>query len=844
MFLLALILSACGGGKNDPISQIAAPPPAVILVAVSAGGSSTLDVNWLPGSDASGVPASADIVYQVHVSEEDKFTPSISTLRKELRGEYAARIVGLTAGKHYAVQIVAVDPSGARGISAEMGATTSIVNSELKQKVSVVTLASDDIVSVGVNSVTLGSNAAKVKTGQFIGSAAGEGLLRQVTAVQADGARQILTTRQAALNEVIEQMTLSTSFLLTETTAAAAQSLATPNRDELQWPGGTLRMTAPPQALQLVANTAPRKLLFKGDFTVENAVGVSFEPAMAVETELALGRLKTANFDLTGRIEIGQSVTVTATGAGEIDAVLPLLAPRTYTKVSLVGTLPVVTVVELSADMRVEGTTSGQITATEELKFSIDDLRAGLSYQNGGWTTTRHAVPAYNFRVAGTGDTEVNLKISVIPKVSVKFQGLATGYIVVRPSMRSQFGIHGQISFEAAALGSNADQDSWLSKGLLQGEVDAFVMADVSVLDFNIARWPGGAVIADFNTYQPLSLLPTTTVAGLPTLTAEVSSDTHPDNSRAVLIKGRAFNIPNPFGGVAPMISFDHWTAPKVVGPDQNFRVVPSPAGSNAGDVWIEFFNPGSHRVRLGGLSTLGSWSRQIAEVTVNTTNPTVTGISPSVAPVDKETVFSVTGSKLPPNLDFALSGCEGVHQLAGGTENVRQFACRPGLLGLQTVYVRLAPGQSLINDPTQSVVNVIDDTRFVLIDSATCERSIEPASVYYPTPIPRFDLTLVGHANAALNDRVRLLHTNRYSVTHWSVDIPAGWSVNCSSDWQSSSQLFGCERTGSNTTVNFTLRYAMIERSEPRAIPEEAWACLVTPANEEICAKVPSNCH
>ncbi|MDN2678621.1 hypothetical protein [Janthinobacterium sp. SUN033] len=57
---------------------------------------------------------------------------------------------------------------------------------------------------------------------------------------------------------------------------------------------------------------------------------------------------------------------------------------------------------------------------------------------------------------------------------------------------------------------------------------------------------------------------------------------------------------------------------------------------------------------------------------------PEVSAVSPAKANIGMVTTFTVTGSNLPDNMQFALTDCAGIAELSGGSSTQRQFSCTP----------------------------------------------------------------------------------------------------------------------------------------------------------------------
>lgn len=376
--------------------------------------------------------------------------------------------------------------------------------------------------------------------------------------------------------------------------------------------------------------------------TVTNDVTFTIDPMLEAEVRLAPGGLQMARLEAKGRIELKQELEISAVAAGQLDKTLNLVGDRRFVKVFMAGPVPIVMSGVFAVDMRIEGSVTGTLEATETLSYSLEDLLYGLRYENGQWTTPANVRPVQRFKIAGEGSATANLTVSLLPKLNVSFYEALTGRLVLSPYLAAEAGVKGKVLVDALVGSVTLDADWWIAKGAVTAGVDAYAMADLRVLDLNVLTWPSGANPDNYKTWLPkITLMEPKAILGIPALAATVDMTAkHPTDSRAILIRGKATDVPNPFGGL-PIIAFDNWTKPLVVAANNlGYRLIDAPEGSAKGDHWIVFDRPGTYTVRLGGVSNMGGWARQIAETTINLTDNNANGI------VDQwETKYGLVGS-------------------------------------------------------------------------------------------------------------------------------------------------------------------------------------------------------
>lgn len=395
-------------------------------------------------------------------------------------------------------------------------------------------------------------------------------------------------------------------------------------------------------------NAESRRLTFSGgaSLSVSNNVTFTLDPTLEAEVSIDGSRLQMARLEAKGRMEVRQELNVVASASGRVESTQQLIGERKFVKVFMAGAVPIVMSGAFTVDIRVEGEATGALNVNEVLSFSLEDLLYGVRYEGGAWTTPKAIRPVHRFTLLGEGEAKANLRVSLLPRLSVSFYEALTGRLVLAPYLDADAGVKGRVAIEAVVDSVTADADWWISAGRVSGGVDAFVMADFSVFDRVLAAWPAGADPDRDDTWRKFVLWEPVPILGIPTLSATVDPNAkHPADSRAILIRGSATNVPNPFktlfGGPDAFLEFRSWTAPVVVAAGGvGYRSIPNPPASAAGDHWIVFDRAGAYKVRLGAVSSLGGWARQIAEADVGLVDANANGL-----PDYWEAKFGLAGS-------------------------------------------------------------------------------------------------------------------------------------------------------------------------------------------------------
>jgi hypothetical protein len=373
---------------------------------------------------------------------------------------------------------------------------------------------------------------------------------------------------------------------------------------------------------------------FNGGFTVHNDVTFTFDPILEADVKMSSLNVDYARLETKSRAALTQTFTVTASGAATIDDTKELINPaRSFVKVYMVGSVPVVMSGDFTVGLHIAGSVDGALTASEQVNFSLEDIDYGMIYQNNAWQVIPpKARPAYSLVVSGKGDAKAHLTVELLPRLNIKFYDAATGRLVIKPYLTADAGVHGEVFASMGSAGTMTGADAWITQGLIAGGVDAFVMADLTIWKQTWAKWPSTANIADYTTYTPVTIRANTPIVGIPTLNGTLDTVTiNPADINAFLIKGRAVDVPNPFlatfGGPASFLAFAQWTDPSVVLLNTGYTFVPAPNGSDPGDVWVKFDAPGTYKVRLGGYSAMGALARQVVDVDVVLTDNNGNGV-------------------------------------------------------------------------------------------------------------------------------------------------------------------------------------------------------------------------
>jgi len=399
--------------------------------------------------------------------------------------------------------------------------------------------------------------------------------------------------------------------------------------------------------------TLPQKT-FTGTagFTVKNDVTMSFQPSVAFDKEMSGSKLGYARIQLDAAPLLEQTLSINATASGSMDTqAMDLMNPRKFYKVYMAGSVPIVITGTYTLKMRIQGSVTGAMNATEKLTMGYDQLSYGLEYRDGQYKLIKNIQPVYRVNLGGDGKAEANLVITLEPGLELTAYEALTGKVVLVPYLDANAGIEGlvkmdtEVDFNAVQPNVAADADWRITKADLGGGVKLRLGADLSVWDKVIYAWPNKD---DKNQLQEYDLIERTVFWGIPSINAAADfSVKHSTNSRALLVKGVSTPKANPLKTLFPslpdaFVTWSKWTNPRIVPslatPTSSYSILDESLGSDA--TWVEFSQPGTYTVRQGGYSSMGTWARQYVETTIEIKDANSNGI-----PDWWEQRYSLTGS-------------------------------------------------------------------------------------------------------------------------------------------------------------------------------------------------------
>ncbi|WPD24370.1 MAG: fibronectin type III domain-containing protein [Candidatus Electrothrix scaldis] len=465
-----------GSGDAELALKQAAGRGNIQLSLMVATGTNSLELAWLPASHE------GSIRYDIHLSEQEEFTPGPATLKKTVTDSTQAEISGLEAGKLYYAVIVAEYSDSSKESSNTLQAKT-FQNTVLPDASSVVVQAED----LGLGKYTTDDDITYLfSTGTPPGTdniliaenvAGGTTLRRVVSATKLTDGSVSVVTSDASLSDVFDRASIYSSMKLVDVQEEAAQqsmsnNVASGNLSAMQsedryrridWKNNLLsaeqtdfayqedKLSVVPQGSSSIITYAESS---SQQFTA--SVTAKFEPKVITEAEwggLVFKELKSAKVAAKGTLSFNALAKYNFSASGQWEKDWQLWQKK-WTSIYLLGPSGIPVYQEITLKMNVEATTqaSSEINAQASADVS-KSIEIGTSYDGEKWTpyiiSDESASLQPSLEIFGYAHATIRL----IPSVEVRFYKVASATLTVEPFIKSDIGstlITDNIDFLAA----------------------------------------------------------------------------------------------------------------------------------------------------------------------------------------------------------------------------------------------------------------------------------------------------------------------------------------------------------------------------------------------------------
>lgn len=436
----------------------AGTPDIVLLVPTS---TDTLKLAWLPVSSNS--TPSNEMAYQVHLSKDENFEPSATTLRKTVKGDAQADVSGLEKATAYYAVIVAVDKQGNKSISHEYSSVTTFESeAELKQGANPVKAEelnlgipvidgttytyqkSADTVIPEIDSVIFGKNDS------------GGTYMRKVKSSSVNGNQIIVETENISLSNVLETGTVSSNIKLFDVGEVSGSDLGRradgTRYSRMVWKDELLIAEQTDfyhdsDELEVHPEDSPGqyniKLRRARDIEQEVSLDtrISFEPELITDVRWEGSTIEKAEVVAKGTLNFDAVAKYSFTAAKTYEKEFELFR-KSWISTYPVGAVPVVQKISLIL----------KATITAEASAKIE---TGINAHAGTWLAlgVRYNPAAKQWEPVTDSGFEKSLtanlsiqggvkaEVRLIPEVEVRFYEVAASSLYVEPYLRGEIGI-------------------------------------------------------------------------------------------------------------------------------------------------------------------------------------------------------------------------------------------------------------------------------------------------------------------------------------------------------------------------------------------------------------------
>lgn len=186
------------------------------IVSISSSSENNITLFWLPSNDNN--TSVEDIIYEIHISEDENFTISDITKKLALKNALEANIGNLLSSTKYFVKIKAIDRAANFSISNESNITTLSQPSRLALTATIKN--ADELflhnATTDSNTLTFEKDDSIVlpEIGDILIGDSHDGYLKKTTAVTETNSSVAITTTDATITEVFESMQMTSSISL------------------------------------------------------------------------------------------------------------------------------------------------------------------------------------------------------------------------------------------------------------------------------------------------------------------------------------------------------------------------------------------------------------------------------------------------------------------------------------------------------------------------------------------------------------------------------------------------------------------------------------------------------
>ena len=515
----------------DQSSPLACPE----MVQLTPGDTDKITIAWLPYTDNEAQQDQA--VYEVHVSTQENFTPSSTTLYSTVGDELQMEITGLTQDTLYYVMVLAKDIQGNLSSGCDASAVSTFSLPVILNNAVPINQAKDfgldePEIDGDIYTYKNAENNNAPETGSLL---MGEsGYLRKVQLVTRSGSDMIIQTTEASLSEGVSQANIKNTMKLfavadknrSSNNSAFSSRISTSKsgtrHTRKQWKNNFLIAEQKDYAtnkdeMQIMPGEETGLYSIKINKTSSTESEASFETSVNFTPELITDirweegeygqkQLQKAEIIARGTLSLDVEAMYRFSASANYEKEISLFE-RTYTSVYSAGPVPVYQEISMSVDAVISAEANSALNAGAQAHAGTT-VELGLRYntQQNSWET----VASKNFSKSLTAQLnikgEVVGEIRLIPQITIKFYKTVSAGLSIEPYLKGTIGV--ESITDADILGSSVTSTTQIKnfdfvlgvEGFAQASLD-ILFADITI--FGKTRIIGPPPNTDWEIYLP-----------------------------------------------------------------------------------------------------------------------------------------------------------------------------------------------------------------------------------------------------------------------------------------------------------------------------------------------------
>jgi Leucine-rich repeat (LRR) protein len=520
--VLALKQAAGGDDEEQPTIQLS------LMVAT---GTDSLELAWLPANH------DGSISYDIHLSEQEEFTPSPATFKKTVTGTTQAEITDLEAGKLYFAVIVA-------GYGDDSEENSNILQAKTFQNT--VTLDASSIVvqaeDLGLGKYTTDDDITYIF---FTGTppatdniliaedvAGGITLRRVVSAAKLSDGSVSVVTSEASLTDVFDRGSIYSSAKLFDVqqeeaaqdsmskNAASGNLSATQRADKynkIDWKNNLLsaeqinfsyqedeRSVTPQGSSSVIAYDASSSQQFTANVTAK------FKPTLITEAEWGgyiVKELRHAKIAAKGTLSLEALAKYNFSASGQWEKDWQLWK-KTWTSVYLLGPSGIPVYQEITLKMNAEAIAYASAEVKAQATASISkSIEIGATFDGYKWTPFITPDDQTSFTASMDIVGRASAQIRLVPSIEVRFYKVASASLTIEPSIRTSL-LAEETTNNTDFLTAHPDRSLQLSDFSLYYWLNSYLTITLSGLGMSWDVLPPTCMIGEgcLYNFEPLTL--------------------------------------------------------------------------------------------------------------------------------------------------------------------------------------------------------------------------------------------------------------------------------------------------------------------------------------------------